>query len=149
MLCPYCSSKTQIYNSRGTQQHSQTWRRRRCTICKRTFTTRERVDWDGTVAVASSETTTNYSRERLLLSVLRASNGLTLPIGAVTNLCDSIENQLQHDLFFHTSPQESVKITEAAITVLRRYDPNLALQYVNATYHNKPPVELLKRLLEA
>lgn len=151
MLCPYCISKTRIYNSRSSSKQSQTWRRHRCNVCRRTFTTREKIDWDGVVEVQYLDKTYSapYSRERLLLSLIRASANLTLPVGAITNLCDSIENQLQHSHFFDTSPQESTLITNTATAVLQRFEPNAALQYINLVFRNNPPLELVRKLLKA
>lgn len=147
MICPFCSSKTKIYNSRSTQSQTQTWRRHQCTACKRSFTTKERIDWTGRIKIKSSDETALYSRERLMLSLVRASNNLTLPTGALTDLTDTIELELQNGEFFTGDFQEAELITHVATTVLHRYDPNVALQYINMVYRNKPPLELIKRLL--
>ena len=147
MICPFCTGKTKIYNSRGTQSHTQTWRRHQCQTCSKAFTTKERVDWTGQVQVRSSEHTLPYSREQLLLSLARASTNLTLPAGTISDLTDTIELELQNNQFFSQGTQEADVITQISTTVIHRYDPNLALQYVNQVYSNKPPLELLKRLI--
>lgn len=147
MICPFCESKTRIYNSRSTQSNTQTWRRHRCTACSRTFTTKERIDWTERIQISSKDVITPYSRERLLLSLIRASNNLVLPSGALTDLTDTIELELQNNEFFSDKLQEAELITQVSTTVIHRYDPNLALQYVNMVYRNKPPLKLLKRLI--
>lgn len=149
MICPFCHSPTKIYNSRSTHQKSQTWRRHRCKQCGRTFTTRERIDWTGRVEVKSPDSTTGYSRERLLLSLAKASNNLSVQPAMLAELCDSVEGDLQKLGFFAKTKQESDLITQTAISVLHRYNPNYALQYVNIVYSNKPPLELIKRLVGA
>lgn len=148
MVCVFCSSSTKIYNSRSTHQKSQTWRRHRCTNCSRVFTTRERVDWDGVTSVKTAEGIEPYNRERLLLSLIRAGNNLDLPSGALTSLCDSIELHLQKANFFSSETQDSNTLATVAIEVLQRFDTNIALQYINSTYKNQPPIELLKQLLK-
>lgn len=148
MICPFCSSKTNIYNSRGTHNNSQTWRRHRCKQCLRKFTTKERVDFDGIVNINSKEMQSPYSRDRLLLSLVRASNNLSLPSHSVSELCDTIETTLQQAGFFNSVLQDSNMITETTIRVLKRFNTNLALQYVNNVYRAQPPHELLKQLLE-
>lgn len=149
MTCPFCSTKTKIYNSRSTHSKTQTWRRHRCSTCNGKFTTREKIDWSGSIAVITSDGTAEYSRERLLLSLAKASNGLPLPPEMLSELCDSIEHQLQSSGFFATTEQPASLIIEAATTVLHRYSPNFALQYVNVVYSNQPPLELVKRLVTA
>lgn len=149
MICPFCDSTTKIYNSRSTHQKTQTWRRHRCSNCDRTFTTRERVDWTGKVNVVSAGSTSGYSRERLLLSLAKASNNLSVQPAMLAELCDSIEADLQKSGFFAQPKQESDLITQSATSVLHRYNPNYALQYVNIVYSNNPPLELIKRLVGA
>lgn len=149
MKCPFCKNKTKIYNSRSTQTQTQTWRRHKCLSCNSTFTTKERVDWTGRINITSGNEVSPYSRERLLLSLVRASNNLSLPSGALTDLTDTIELELQNSSFFNEPSQEAELITHVSTTIIYRYDPNLALQYVNNVYHNKPPIELLKTLVGA
>ncbi len=149
MICPFCSNKTHIYNSRSTHQNTQTWRRHRCKSCNSTFTTKEKVDWTARVSVITSDETSHYSRERLLLSISRASKNLQLAPASLSELTDSVELALQKNHFFESETQEATVIVQAATTTLQRFDPNLALQYVNQIYNNKPPLELVKSLVSA
>lgn len=149
MICPFCNSTTKIYNSRSTHKKTQTWRRHTCTACRRNFTTRERVDWTGATTVTTPDGSSGYSKERLLLSLAKASNNLPVKPAMLAELCDSIEIELQHQGFFAGSTQDSELITQAAVVILHRYDPNLALQYINVIYRNNPPLEFIKHLLDA
>ena len=149
MICPFCKHQTKIYNSRSTQSKTQTWRRHQCKVCAKTFTTKERIDWTGAVVVHTTDGSSPYTRERLLLSIVRSSTNLSLPSGAITDLTDTIELELQTQGFFREKKQESEVITQHATTILHRYDPNMALQYVNQVYSNKPPLELIKQLVGA
>lgn len=147
MICPFCNNRTRIYNSRSTHQHTQTWRRHRCVACSKTFTTKEKVEWTGKVEVSTPDGTSPYSRERLLLSVSRASNNLTVLPETLSELTDSVELMLQKNHFFEAEIQESLIIVDAAVHTLKRFEPNLALQYVNQVYNNKPPLLLVKQIL--
>ena len=146
MKCPFCNSKTNIYNSRPSHQGTQTWRRHVCTTCKRTFTTREKIDWTGSTKVKTASGTSPYSRERLLLSIAKAGEMLDLQPAMLAELCDSIEQELQHQGFFNENQQKASIIIETSTSVLVRYDQNLALQYINHVYASKPPLELVQRL---
>lgn len=149
MICPFCYNNTKIYNSRSTQNGTQTWRRHRCTDCMKSFTTREKIDWTGRVQIQSNDGVTPYSRDRLLLSIARAAAELDLPAGAITDLTDSVEAELQRNFFFTPEVQQAASITALSTTVIARYDSNLALQYINQIYRSKPPKELVKALLDA
>lgn len=149
MICPFCQHDTTVYNSRLTSQKQQVWRRRRCTTCNQTFSTKERVDWNGVVQVASStgKQPYPYSRDRLQLSVARACRPLIDQYGSVNDICDSIEYELQRTGFFSTSPQAAETITVHTTHILHRYHPSFAVQYVQHVYQGDPPVELLRTLL--
>ena len=149
MKCPFCQSKTRIYNSRSSHQATQTWRRRQCLYCKKAFTTREKVDFNGVVTVRSlHDSEAPYNRERLLLSLAHAGDKLNLAPETVVELTDSIELALKDKQFFARSPQEAKTIVSIATTILLRYNTNLALQYVNLVYSNKPPLELIRQITQ-
>lgn len=148
MTCPFCTHDTKVYNSRDTHRSTQTWRRRQCVSCNKAFTTREKVDYNGIISIRTPVDEKPYSRERLFLSLVRASDKLELPADMLSELTDSIELELQQNHFFETSPRDATVIVSIATTILHRYDTNLALQYVNNVYSNKPPRELLGQLLE-
>lgn len=147
MRCPFCSSATKVYNSRSSHSSTQTWRRRKCLTCNRPFTTREKVDFNGTVTVLSHNEKKPYSRERLILSLVSASKNLDLPSEMLSELTDSIELTLNSQHFFESESQEAGMITTVAITVLSRYDKNLAIQYINNVYSHKPPLAILSSVL--
>lgn len=147
MNCPFCQSSTQVYNSRRSHNSTQTWRRRRCRTCKKSFTTRERVDFSGSVLVSKKDKKRPYSRDRLFLSIVKASNNLELPPEMLSELTDSIEQKLQACDFFNHDIQDHELIIEASAMVLSQYDKNLAIQYINNVYTNKPPLEIITKLL--
>ncbi len=150
MNCPFCSSLTKIFNSRSTQKHSQTWRRHRCIACQRKFTTRERIDWNSAISVVNEAGILSpYSREILLSSLIKALEPLNKPATAVFDLLDTLELQLQSKKSFVASPQSTTTISLEILDVLRRYDPNSALQYLNNLYTGQPPLELIKRYVTA
>lgn len=94
----------------------------------------------------TSDSSDKYSRERLLLSLVRSSNNLSLPTGGLSDLCDTVELELQKQGFFNKSPQHAESITTTVMTVLHRYNQNMAIQYINSVYRNQPPLELIKQL---
>jgi transcriptional regulator NrdR family protein len=146
MICPFCSHKTRIYNSRSIQHATQTWRRHQCTSCHACFTTKERIDWTGSTTVVSSTEAAPYSRERLLLSICHAGQSLDLTPSAYADITDSVEQLLQKNRFFETESQEAGIITQTTTEVLARFNTHMALRYVNNVYNNNPPLALIQRL---
>lgn len=150
MKCPFCSSRTKVYNSRSSHQSTQTWRRRECLACRKAFTTREKVDFDSLVSIKNKNAskTSPYSSGRLLISIIRASSQLSLPSEAAIELSDSIELELKNARFFDDSkPRESIEITETAIKIISRYDTHLALAYINNVFKGNPPLEILQNIV--
>lgn len=146
MICPFCQQRTRIYNSRSTHNKTQTWRRHQCRTCGKTFTTREKIDWTGQTIVITPSGKAPYERERLLMSIVRASKHINTPPSMMTELTDSIEQELQKGSFFTGNSQSCDLIVTTATTVLARYNTHMALQYVTQVFNNKPPLELIRAL---
>lgn len=83
------------------------------------------------------------------MSIARAGEHQDLKPEMLTELCDSVEQELQEQQFFSSKLQASTVIVEVATSVLARFDRNVALQYVNHAYSNKPPLELIRQLVGA
>lgn len=148
MKCPFCFNTTKIYNSRSHKTTHETWRRHRCTRCASVFTTRETIDWSTVTTVKSSNGTSDYSFGTLLSSILTATSMASLPATTAIELANTVQQQLVTEMFFNQSLQKSQKITDTCISVLSRYDKNVAVHYSNVVYNGKPPQTVLKTILE-
>lgn len=148
MICPFCSSPTKIYNSRKTHQGTQTWRRHRCKSCGNVFTTIEKPVLDGVINIIDEGVIESYSRERMLLSLIRVSDKMGLPTGTINELVSSIEDTLRIEGLFSKPTQEKSRISELILTVITRFNKNMALQYLNQIHNNKPPLEAIKKITQ-
>jgi transcriptional repressor NrdR len=72
MVCIYCGRKTEIINSRSQKRLNQTWRRRHCEQCGNTFTTIERYDLAGSVAVKKGNDLSPFIAAKLLISIYKS-----------------------------------------------------------------------------
>jgi len=77
MVCIYCSSKTQVANSRHQKRVNHNWRRRECLSCHAVFTTIERTDYKTSLVVKQSDAAGHhlvvpFSRDALFVSILKA-----------------------------------------------------------------------------
>lgn len=132
MVCIYCSSKTQVTNSRPQKRLHQTWRRRQCTACGAIFSTNELVDMATSVVVRHKDGSMRpFSRDKLFLSVLKAvghRESATDDAGALTA---TIVAKLHPQLADATlTPAD---ITKTALETLKRFDTAASVQY--AAYH--------------
>ena len=76
MLCPHCKElNTQVENSRETKGGSAIWRRRKCTKCKKVFSTYEKIDLDYLVVEKRSGKRTRYLPYKLFASIYDAASG--------------------------------------------------------------------------
>lgn len=147
MKCPFCNQPTRIYNSRSSKTIHQTWRRHQCIACKKTFTTREKIDWSKSTDVETSSGKHSYSYAILLSSIIQATATTRIPLEVAIDLCSTVENQIIIEGFFINSVQKSSIIRDTCIDVLSRYDKLLAIHYCNVVYDGKPPQSILRAIL--
>ncbi len=147
MKCPFCKSDTKIYNSRSSHAGQQTWRRHQCKQCHRKFTTREKIDWNSSVLVQNTDGESPYSHERLLLNLAKACSNHPNGLEAAAGLLGSIEQQLSLKGFFGQAAGSHEVIRTVAYEVLKRFDKNVALQYLNIVYGGNPPLEMVEQTL--
>lgn len=118
MKCPYCgSNKTEVFNSRQTQNGSQIWRRRRCLACGEAMTSYERADLKSVLNITDhSSKPQPYSRTRLFLSVVQAFEN-TRFLKDIDSILDTIEQNLLNQRL------ESIAKAEIVDVVLRTLKP--------------------------
>jgi transcriptional repressor NrdR len=134
MVCIYCSSKTNVTNSRPQKRLLQVWRRRHCTSCGALFTTNEAVDLSTSLVVRRDNgPVTPFSRDKLFVSILRATGHRNEPIQDAGALTATITAKLLHSTTTAViSPADIVKTT---LEALNRFDKAAAVQY--GAYHRE------------
>lgn len=134
MVCIYCSSSTNVTNSRLQKRVNQVWRRRQCASCGANFTTHEVVDLGSAIAVERSPKNIQpFSRDRLFTSVYDSlkhredalSDATALTLTIISQLLPHVNNgRLDRDI-----------ITTVASAVLERFDK--AASTVYSAYHSQ------------
>lgn len=69
MVCIYCSSPTNVVNSRHQKRTNSTWRRRKCIECSAIVSTVESIDLDSSVLFQQDNKQAPFIKEHLLLSI--------------------------------------------------------------------------------
>ncbi len=95
MKCPFCGeSDTKVINSRSANEDNDIRRRRSCEVCKRRFTTIERVEIIELFVLKRDNTTETYSRQKLYNSVVNACNKRPIKVSDIENLVNKVESLL-------------------------------------------------------
>ena len=93
MKCPYCGFEdSKVTDSRAMEGGIR--RRRECLSCGQRFTTAERVELGGLMVVKKDGRREEFSRDKLLLGVLKACEKRPIPHGSVEALVDDVETQV-------------------------------------------------------
>lgn len=127
MVCIYCSSRTQVTNSRHQKQLNRVWRRRQCLSCHAVFTTLEGVDTIQAFRVSKQKRMEPFSRDKLLLSIhdsLRHRKTAATDATALTNtILSRLQNQLSDAV---VAPEQ---IIQATLETLSNFDSAAASHY--------------------
>src|SRR4051812_26742018 len=95
MKCPFCrQTNSEIYNTRSTKFGSQTWRRRRCLMCSKTFTTYEAPDLSFLHIIPISGRKQRYSRAKLFSGLYDAFQNVPQKDATIDAVTDTIEAKL-------------------------------------------------------
>jgi transcriptional repressor NrdR len=94
--CPFCSHpEDKVVDSREGKEGRVVRRRRECLSCSRRFTTYERVDEVPFMVVKKDGRREAFDRNKLLTGLVKACEKRPVPINALEEVVDEIENLLQ------------------------------------------------------
>ena len=132
MVCPYCSSATEVINSRHQKRLNQVWRRRRCTACGSLITTHEMPDLGQSIRVRDTSGHLNpFSKTKLLLSLYDSCRHRPHPTEDAEALLQTVISHLMPK--FKQGIVDTTTITDATVLILKRFDPAAATIY--QAYH--------------
>ena len=95
MRCPKCGADdTRVIDSRMQDKANAIKRRRECRSCGYRFTTFERCE-DPIEVIKSDGSRQPFDRNKLLVGLMRATSKREIPIPALNELIDSIEQEIR------------------------------------------------------
>jgi transcriptional repressor NrdR len=145
MKCPYCHfDDTQVTDSRITESGAAVKRRRKCLQCGRRFTTYERIERIGLTVVKKDNTREEYSRDKLLGSMVIASAKRPVPADKLEEAVNEIEAQLFR---LGTSEVPSTMIGEKVMQRLRELDEVAYIRFASV-YRNFADLEEMREAME-
>jgi len=121
MLCPFCGKDNdKVIDSRSSEQGRVIRRRRQCLMCRRRFTTYERIEEAVRLMVVKKDgSRVPYDRAKLLAGLQKACFKRPVPAQRVQELVESIEEELFRD---HEREVQSTEIGRLASEQLKRTD---------------------------
>ena len=135
MVCTYCGSATQVFNSRHQKRANNVWRRRRCqnSACGAVFSTIEQVDYEKSWVVQyQTGNREAFVRDRLAISIFKSlqhrSTALTDAVGLTQTIMNTLQSFAQNEVMTTTA------IATVVYEVLSRFDKPAATMY--QAYHS-------------
>ena len=96
MRCPFCKQDNdKVIDSRASEGGQMVRRRRECQVCKRRFTTYERVEDEIKLTVVKKDgTRIPYEREKIISGVCKACYKRPVPIEQINKLAEAVEEEI-------------------------------------------------------
>ena len=118
MRCPFCAKEeNKVIDTRESVDSIR--RRRECLICKRRFTTYERIAQAGLMVIKQDGRREVFDRQKLMGGIIKACAKRPVSMESVENVVDKIEHEL-HTL--GKSEVDSQKIGQLVMEQLRTLD---------------------------
>ncbi|MGI5913030.1 MAG: transcriptional regulator NrdR [Syntrophomonadaceae bacterium] len=120
MRCPYCHEyESRVIDSRSTEDSSCIRRRRECTVCKRRFTTYERLEERPLMVIKKEEGREQFNREKLLQGIHKACEKRPVSMDDIEKIVAEIEREIRDSFDREVSSQI---IGEKVMDKLQRLD---------------------------
>lgn len=133
MVCIYCSTTTQVTNSRHQKHSNNIWRRRSCLNCSNIFTTHEVLELETAVMVQKESFSDfePFSRDKLFISIYESCRHRKNATNDASALTLTVLNKILFGIKNGTVTNKS--ITLAVIDTLKNFDKAAETMY--SAYH--------------
>ncbi len=99
MKCPYCGyAESKVIDSRPADEGATIRRRRECLACQKRFTTYEFMERLPLIVIKRDGSRQTFDRMKLLNGMIRACEKRPVPMSALEEVADQIEQELQNSL---------------------------------------------------
>lgn len=121
MKCPFCGAEnTRVIDSRPAEESNSIRRRRQCDVCRKRFTTYEKVETIPFIVIKKNNMREQYDRSKIEAGVVRSCHKRPIGVQQITRAVDEIETQI-----FNREEKEipSNVIGELVMDKLKELDP--------------------------
>lgn len=93
MKCPYCGEEnTKVIDSRPAEENNAIRRRRQCEVCKKRFTTYEKVESIPLIVIKKDNIREPYDRSKIEAGILRSCHKRPVSYGQIVSAVEDVEN---------------------------------------------------------
>jgi transcriptional repressor NrdR len=146
--CPYCKeNKDKVIDSRSSEAGRLIRRRRQCLVCKRRFTTYEKVGESFKLNVIKKDNSrVPYDREKVIAGLQKACYKRPVSAEQIQQMADRIEEEI----FRHSDREVSSKfIGESAMKHLRAVDKVAYIRFASVYRQFDDAGDLLEEVTQA
>ena len=120
MKCPYCGEEnTKVIDSRPAEENNAIRRRRQCEVCKKRFTTYEKVESIPLIVIKKDNIREPYDRSKIEAGILRSCHKRPVSYEQIVSAVEDVENAV-----FNMEQKEvsSAVIGELVMDRLKKFD---------------------------
>jgi transcriptional repressor NrdR len=146
--CPYCKeNKDKVIDSRSSEAGRVIRRRRHCLVCKRRFTTYEKVGESFKLSVIKKDNSrVPYDREKVIAGLQKACYKRSVSAEQIQQMADKIEE----DIFRHSDKEVSSKfIGESTMRHLRTIDKVAYIRFASVYRQFHDAGDLIEEVTQA
>ena len=115
MKCPFCGyTESKVIDSRPAEEGATIRRRRECLACQKRFTTYEIIERLPLVVIKRDGSRQTFDKLKLINGMVRACEKRPVPLTALEQIADDIEQELQSAL------EREISTTEIGEMVMKR-----------------------------
>ena len=93
MKCPYCGEEnTKVIDSRPADENNAIRRRRQCEVCKKRFTTYEKVESIPLIVIKKDNIREPYDRSKIEAGILRSCHKRPVSYEQIVSAVEDVEN---------------------------------------------------------
>lgn len=93
MKCPYCNAvDTKVIDSRPSEDNCSTRRRRQCEVCRRRFTTYEKLETIPLMVIKKDNSREMFNRSKIESGIIQSCHKRPVSIEEIKKIVDGIEN---------------------------------------------------------
>lgn len=144
MKCPFCNHpESKVIDSRESKKGLSIRRRRECAVCKKRFTTYEKIEEIPYMVVKKDGSRQPFDGQKLLRGLLKACEKRPIPVRKLEEIVEEIENKVQE------KPDKEIKASEIGLYVmdkLKELDKVAYVRFASVYREFKDVIEFKKEL---
>ena len=144
MMCPFCKAEdTKVIDSRKNDDYSIR-RRRECLICKKRFTTYEKIETSPILVIKKDNTREPFDKDKLKRGILNSCIKRPISSKIIDKLADEVENEVS---LRDESEIPSIEIGELVLTKLKKIDDIAYIRFASV-YREFKEIESFNKEVE-